>query len=158
MRFVLILFVCHPCFAQEMTRSTFSAVGTSTKTTSDYYVSQSVGQQSTIGFFEMMVGAVIQGYQQPTGYKIYDTSIETERLTLFPLPFTNELNILFSLAMEGTCTAEVFDHLGRLVVAQEIDIDDHQAKLSLFNLASASYVLKITTNTNVFYETIIKAD
>ena len=74
----LILFIGLTAYSQEIARNTISVVGNSTATTNGYYVSQSVGQLSTIGFSEMFNKSIVQGYQQPTGMKIIDASIEKE--------------------------------------------------------------------------------
>jgi hypothetical protein len=157
MKYIILLFSL-TAFSQEVSRNTISVVGNSTAITNGYYVSQSVGQLSTIGFSEMLNKSIVQGYQQPTGMKIIDSSIERETLQLYPIPVTNELNLLFSLSLEGKCTVELFDRLGRLVLNKELTINDFKTSILLENLASSTYIIKITNNTNVFYETIIKKD
>ena len=152
------LFTSFLSFAQEVSRNTISVVGNSMATTNGYYVSQSVGQFSTIGFSEMFNKSIVQGYQQPTGMKTIDASVEKETLQLYPVPVTNELNLLFLLSLEGKCTVELFDRLGRLVLNKELTINDFKTSISLENLASSTYIIKITNNTSVFYETIIKKD
>ena len=154
----IILFFPFFVFSQEIPRNTISVVGNSTATTNGYYVNQSVGQLSIIGFSEMFNKSIVQGYQQPTGLKTIDASIEKETLQLYPIPVTNELNLLFSLSLEGKCTVELFDRLGRLVLNKELTINDFKTSISLESLASSTYIIKITNNTNVFYETIIKKD
>jgi hypothetical protein len=157
MKYIILLFSL-TAFSQEVSRNTISVVGNSTAITNGYYVSQSVGQLSTIGFSEMLNKSIVQGYQQPTGMKIIDSSIERETLQLYPIPVTNELNLLFSLSLEGKCTVELFDRLGRLVLNKELTINDFKTSILLENLAYSTYIIKITNNTNVFYETIIKKD
>ena len=145
-------------FSQEIARNTISVVGNSTATTNGYYVSQSVGQLSTIGFSEMFNKSIVQGYQQPTGMKIIDASIEIEILQLYPVPVTNELNLSFSLSPQGACNVELFDPLGRLVLSKECIIENFTTRISLSNIASSTYIIKITNKNTVFYETIIKKD
>ena len=157
MRYIFLLFT-FTSFSQEVSRSTISIVGNSNSTPNGYYVNQSVGQLSTTGFAEMFNQSIVQGYQQPTGMKIIDTSIEKETLRLYPVPVTNELNLVFSLSLEGKCMVELFDRLGRLVLNTELTINDFKTSISLENLASSTYTIKITNNTSVFYETIIKKD
>lgn len=148
--------VCLSCFSQQISRNTISVLGNSTATTNGYYVSQSVGQLSIIGFTEMFNKSIIQGYQQPPGVKFLDLSLEQETLQIFPIPVSDELNLLFSMSMEGICTVELFDPLGRLVVSKECIISDYKSSISLINLATSTYIVKITKNTTSFYETIIK--
>lgn len=157
MKYIFLLFT-FSSLSQEVSRTTISVVGNSTATTNGYYVSQSVGQLSTIGFSEMFNQSIIQGYQQPTGLKTIDASVVKETLQLYPIPVSNELNLLFSLSLEGKCTVELFDRLGRLVLNKELTINDFKTLISLESLASSTYIIKITNNTNVFYETIIKKD
>lgn len=152
----LIFLLAANSFSQEVSRATISVVGNSNITSSGYYVSQSIGQLSTIGLTEMFNKSIIQGYQQPTGIKILDISLEQETLQIFPVPVSDELNLLFSMSMEGKCTIELFDPLGRLVVSKECIISDYKSSISLINLATSTYIVKITKNTTTFYETIIK--
>ena len=154
----ITLFFSILVYSQEIPRNTISVVGNSNLTSNGYYVSQSVGQLSTIGFSEMFDKSIVQGYQQPTGMRIIDASIEKETLQLYPVPFTNELNLLFSMSLEGKCTVELFDQLGRLVLNKDCTINDYKSTITFANIASSTYLIKITNNTSVFYETIIKKD
>lgn len=158
MKYILLVLITLNSFSQEVARNTISVVGNSNLTSTGYYVSQSIGQLSTIGFSEMFNKCIVQGYQQPTGMKIIDASIEKETLQLYPVPVADELNLLFSLSFEGKCTVELFDRLGRLVLHKECTINDFKTSISLSNIATSTYLIKITNNTNVFYETIIKKD
>jgi hypothetical protein len=158
MRYFLFFFIGFSTFSQEVSRSTISVVGNSNATANGYYVSQSIGQLSTIGFSDMFDKSIIQGYQQPTGLKTIDGSVVKETLQLYPIPVADELNLLFSLTFEGKCTVELFDRLGRLVFYKECNIIDFKTSTSLSNIASSTYIIKITNNTSVFYETIIKKD
>ena len=157
MKYIFLLFT-FSSLSQEVSRTTISVAGNSTSTTNGYYVSQSVGQLSTIGFSEMFNQSIVQGYQQPTGLKTIDASVVKETLQLYPVPVSNQLNLFFSLSLEGKCTVELFDRLGRLVLNKELTINDFKTSISLESLASSTYIIKITNNTNVFYETIIKKD
>lgn len=158
MKYILFILIGISSYSQEVSRNTISAAGNSTATTNGYYVNQSVGQLSTIGFSEMFNKSIVQGYQQPTGLKIIDASIEQETLELYPVPVLDELNLLFSLSIEGKCVVELFDRLGRLVLYKECTITDFKASVSLANIASSTYIIKITNNNAVFYENIIKKD
>jgi hypothetical protein len=152
----IFLFISFVGFSQEVSRATISVVGNSNTTSGGYFISQSVGQLSTIGFAELFNKSIVQGYQQPTGVKILDVSKEQETLQLFPVPVSDELNILFSMSIEGNCTVELFDPLGRLVASKECAITDYKTSISLINLATSKYIVKITKNTITSYETIIK--
>lgn len=158
MKYFLLFFIGFTVYSQEISRNTISVVGNSNTTQNGYYVSQSVGQLSTIGFFDIIDKSIVQGYQQPLGFKTIDGSIVKETLQLYPIPTTNELNFLFSLSFEGKCSVELFDRLGRLVLSKELTITDFKTSLTLANIASSTYIIKITNNTSVFYETIIKKD
>lgn len=155
---LFILSISFLSYSQEVSRNTISVVGNSNSTSNGYHLSQSVGQLSTIGFTEMFNISIVQGYQQPTSMKVIDAAVEKEILQLYPVPVTNKLNLIFSLTLEGKCTVEVFDRLGRLVLYKECNITDFKTSISLSNIASSTYIIKITNNTSVFYETIIKKD
>ena len=53
---------------------------------------------------------------------------------------------------------ELFDPLGRLVLSKECIIENFTTRISLSNIASSTYIIKITNKNTVFYETIIKKD
>jgi hypothetical protein len=59
----ITLFFSILVYSQEIPRNTISVVGNSNLTSNGYYVSQSVGQLSTIGFSEMFDKSIVQGYQ-----------------------------------------------------------------------------------------------
>lgn len=155
MKYIFLLFA-FTAFSQEVSRSTISVVGNSSITSNGYFVSQSVGQLSTIGFSEILNKNIIEGYQQPTNIKIIDESISNETIKLYPIPVSDELNVVFSLSNDGECNIEVFDRLGRLVISRKLSIIDHTSIISLANLSASTYIIKITTNTSTHYETIIK--
>lgn len=152
----IILFISLSAFSQEVSRNTISIVGNSSMTISGYYVTQSVGQLSMIGFSDIYQKSIIQGYQQPNGFKTLDTITSKETVLLFPVPVSNSLTVLFSSTKEGTCSFEVFDTLGRLVLSEEASVLNFSASVSLFKLASTNYIVKLTTKNSIFYETIIK--
>lgn len=158
MKYILFILIGISSYSQEVSRNTISVIGNSIATSNGYYINESVGQPSTIGFSEMLDKSIIQGYQQPTGLKTIDASIEQETLELYPVPVVDELNLLFSLSIEGKCVVELFDRLGRLVLYKECNISNFKASISLANIASSTYIIKITNNNAVFYETIIKKD
>jgi hypothetical protein len=154
----LILFLGLTAFSQEISRNTISVVGNATTTPNGYYVTQSVGQLSAIGSFIFNDKNIIQGYQQPTGYKSIDGSIEKEFIQLYPVPVIDKLNISFTKTLQGACKIELFDRLGRLVLSKDLVISDYNTSIMLPQIASSAYLLKLTTKNTVYYETIIKKD
>lgn len=156
MKLIFIFLITMNLMAQEASRTTISVVGSNATTEQGYTVLQSVGQLSTIGFSEMMQQSIIQGYQQPTGHKTMDASIIKETLKLSPVPVVDELELLFSMTLEGPCDVELFDRLGRLVFSKKLQISDYKTSISLEQFAASTYIIKISNLNSVFYETIIK--
>lgn len=154
--FLFFMFYYSVLQSQEISRNTISVVATSNNISNGYYISQSIGQLSTIGFSDLIDKSVIQGFQQPIGFKVIDSSTEKESLKLYPIPTSDELNIQFTNSIDGQCIVELFDYLGRLVLSKECKISDYKTSISLKDLASSSYLIKITNKTSIFYETIIK--
>jgi len=153
---IILFFLVSAAYSQEIARATISAGGTSRSAEGVYYVSQSIGQLSTIGFAELFNTSIIQGFQQPSNFKISNTYNEIEAIKFYPVPTSDELNIVFSKSLEGFCTIQLFDHLGRLVLSKVCLINDHKTIISLNELAAATYIVKILKNNSIFYETIIK--
>lgn len=135
-----------------------SVVGSSITTSQGYYISQSIGQLSITGFSNLTDKSILQGYQQPVGFKTFNESIEIETLQLYPIPVSNKLNLQFSISIEGRCLVEVFDPLGRLVLSKNCLIRDFKSTISLSNLSATSYIIKVTNNSSTYYEKIIKKD
>lgn len=156
MKYIFIFLISLCATGQEISRSTISVIGSSSINESGFTILQSVGQLSTIGFYEIIQQSIIQGYQQPTGYRIIDSSVIGEILKIYPVPLIDKLNFLFSVTQEGTCRVDLFDRLGRLVLSEELKISDYKAIMSLNNLPTSTYIIKVTKPNAVFYETIIK--
>ena len=130
MKYILLLFSIF-LFSQEVSRSTISVTSSSAD---GYYISQSIGQFSIIGFFDVLNKSIVQGYKQPTGLKTIDGIFEIEPLQLYPIPVSNELNLQFSMSIEGICSVELFDRLGRLVLSKNCVLSDFKTTISLSNL------------------------
>lgn len=158
MRFLFFIFIFFTknLFAQDISRATISASGSNNVTDNGYTVLQSVGQLSVIGFSEHKDVSVVQGYQQPFVQKVLNMIPSDETIKLYPIPVQNELHMLFSKSFDGNCEVELYDRLGRLILRERVQIDDSKASINLQQLAAASYLIKISNQYSVFYESIIK--
>jgi hypothetical protein len=142
--------------AQDISRATVSSSGSNNVTENGYTILQSVGQLSLIGSFELRNVTIVQGYQQSYILNLLNISTPDENLKLFPIPVENELHILFSKSKEGICEVELFDRLGRIVLREWILIEDYKISINLQQFAAATYIIKISNQYSVFYESIIK--
>jgi len=162
-RSVLIILLCllvAGLNAQELVRSTVGVSGTSSQLKSGdktYTVQQSVGQSSVIGLYTANSLAIRQGFIQPP-IKILSTGGDYDDLIdaiIYPNPFTSDIRIVFNETLEGGIDIIIYDMLGRVVhnmntrAGKEINLD-------LSFLASAQYVLLLTSEKRQFKANILK--
>ena len=153
---IFLVFSLFEMNAQSVYWQTISSVGGSHSMSNGLRVNQSIGQMSMPGFSSKKNISVLSGYQQPNiSIRTKDFSIN-ETLTVFPNPSRDVITVRFSETNSGNVKLSVIDLSGREILSSNNSILNKQLSLSLEQLSSASYILKISTKNRVFYETIIK--
>jgi hypothetical protein len=132
-----------------------SAQGGSANTQSGLVVKYTIGQQSVTG---TKTGNVIvqQGFQQSNWAKILDQNTISIATTVYPNPFVNEVNFSFSTSPGEKISAYVFDVLGRLVYSEDVKNENNSITLSLLQLSTAEYLVKLTSEKFVHSAKILK--
>ena len=75
-------------------------------------------------------------------------------VSVFPNPTSDELNIQFDKSWEDG-ELQLFDHVGKLTISQQLSDLEIQKTLQLGHLSSGVYILKIFSENQVFSEKII---
>ena len=80
--------------------------------------------------------------------------METQAISLFPVPANNVLSVSLQNVMLDNTTIDIYSALGALVLSQAID---HKSSvLDVSNLAKGIYVVKVTASSGVLTTRFIK--
>lgn len=155
MKFILF-FITLPFYGQVLHHQMLSSQGTSKKIANGYIISQTIGQQSTVGNSDKNVVA-IQGFQQ-SNWSTIISSNETNQITTltFPNPFAEVVNFQFSQAIKEEMSISVFDIAGRLVYQQKKQVTNQLLSINLSNLPQSEYLVKLQNNTLTYYTKLVK--
>ncbi|WP_298371316.1 T9SS type A sorting domain-containing protein [uncultured Lutibacter sp.] len=161
-KLLLILFsfiLTANCFSQEIQRSTISVQGNSENISinkKNYVIQQSIGQSSVIGTFQSDRIALRQGFIQPplisSEIILEETTIEA---IIYPNPFESSINITFNENLKEQLSIFIFDMLGRVVYQNNREASQ-KININLSNLASAQYILNITSGNKKFKANLVK--
>ncbi len=153
--FILFVFGCQIINAQQLHHEMISSQGGTTTTANGHLVRYTVGQQSVTG--TSTNGYVVQqGFQQSNWSKILEQNTVSVATIVYPNPFVNEVNFTFSTSPGEKISAYVFDVLGRLVYSEEVKNDNNSIKLSLVQLSTAEYLVRLTADKFIFSTKILK--
>lgn len=121
-----------------------------------YKVSQSVGQSSVIGTYNNNHYYLLQGYQQPW-YKIdVKSTFESEILAkVHPNPFQQSIRVVFSSPIQHAIFVMIFDIHGKTIYHREF-LPSQNLEISLMDISSGSYFLKVTSHNRHFNSKLIK--
>ena len=146
------------CSSQELHHQMLSAQGATTELKSGHYVSQTIGQQSSIGNSATEKLSVIQGFQQSAWAKlIANTTLPNlQSVTAYPNPFTSAIYFEFGSGIEGEVAIQLFNVSGQLVLTKDIMVSNNILQLQLGHLPQGLYLAQLRTNTSTYYTKIIK--
>ena len=146
--------------AQSVLRSTVGSSGSSQLVISDgkpYFISQTIGQQSITGTAIRNGHTIRQGFQQPP-YSLTigdaDNTSDLEAL-VFPNPFQQSIDILFSGEIEQPIQVMIHDIMGRLVLSKSHDAAQ-LLYLPLRHIANGTCLLHVAVGNRSFTRRIIK--
>jgi hypothetical protein len=152
---IFLFFINKVVVAQQLHHQMISAQGGSVTTTNGQFVRYTVGQQSVTGTSSN--GYVVQqGFQQSNWGKILEQNTISIITTVYPNPFVNEVNFSFSTSPGEKISAYVFDVLGRLVYSEDVKNENNSITLSLLQLSTAEYLVKLTSEKFVHSAKILK--
>jgi hypothetical protein len=141
---------------QVLHHQMISAQGASKKLPDGILVSQTIGQNSSVGTssFDYVIQ---QGFQQSFwGKYIASNPPEKIKFNTFPNPFIQTLNFEFSKPIADDIEINVFDISGRLFFKQTKKADDFLLTVLLPVLSRGEYLVRLSTSTFTVYTKIIK--
>ena len=152
---LFFLMICKLSSAQSLHHQMISCQGGKNTTLSESHVFFTIGQQSVAGTSSN--GVVIQqGFQQSNWSKIIQQNTISVSTTVYPNPFSEVINFSFSNSPGSLINVMVFDFLGRLVHSEVIKNVDNIVSISLNDLPSAGYLVKLTSNNYIYSTKILK--
>ncbi len=157
-KIVFFSFFCFNMFGQNLHHQMISSQGSASKLKSGHYVTQTIGQQSTIGNSSSKNFKVTQGFQQSAWAKLIASTIlpEAQNVTAFPNPFIEVINFQFGSAIEGQFEVYAFDTVGRLVASRKAIISNNRLSVNLYFLPTGLYLIQLKNNNIIYYAKIIK--
>lgn len=113
---------------------------------SEISVMQTIGQTSPIGNFNTSNTLLVQGFQHPLiATFLTERNIEF-KISTYPNPFDNELNIEFLNQNVNQAEFNLYDTSGRFIKSLYKMNFNNITKLDLHGLSSAEYILNIKAN------------
>jgi|AntAceMinimDraft_11_1070367.scaffolds.fasta_scaffold02536_3 hypothetical protein len=154
----LCLFLALPMRAQELHHQMLSAQGGSFELQNGYHVSQTIGQQSSIGNGDNQKFSIIQGFQQSKWATLITNNpvSELQSITVFPNPFLETVNFEWSAAIQGEVTIQLYNVSGQLVLTRKVIPSNNRIQLQLALLSRGVYLVQIRSKRGAYYTKIIK--
>ena len=158
MKQLLLLFIGFSVHSQKLHHQMLSAQGGSNLLSSRILIKHTIGQQSTIGNYNISNVFVGQGFQQSLISKPIPNSLKNEITTItYPNPFVDQIHFQFSKPVIGSITITIFDILGRLVYKEQKEAT--QNILTLYNLqfSQNEYLVKLSASNYSYTTQIIQS-
>jgi hypothetical protein len=144
-------------YGQLIHHQAISAQGASFKLNSGLMVTQTIGQQSSIGTARNPI-VVQQGFQQSFWATLIDASTSSNPIQFitYPNPFVSTIQFQFSNLVDEEIIVLIYDIQGRIVFNKEIKVTNGLLSIDLSTLANATYLVRLSTNGAIHYCKIIK--
>ena len=159
MKFFLSVLLIIPIFSfSQLHHDMISSQGNSKIISSGHYVSQTIGQLSVIGNYEINGFNIGQGFQQSIWESLLNISTPNIIANFFPNPFINKVTFNFTNVINGAdINILMYDTAGRLVYRQKHNLDDDgRLILLLENLSSGSYLIYLSNSKINYFTKLIK--
>lgn len=130
--------------AQVIHHQMTASQGASVHVSNNLMVQQSIGQQSVTGNYLGAAFSVGQGFQQGRISKSKGPSVLNIQIMAFPNPFTSKINFQFSQAIDGPIKINIYDVMGKLVMATEKEMLNKAISLENLNFPIGQYVVKFS--------------
>ncbi|MBC5838374.1 T9SS type A sorting domain-containing protein [Flavobacterium muglaense] len=156
MKYLLLFFWSSVFYGQVLHHEMIATQGESKTLDNGLVISQTIGQQSTIGNYSKEF-TVMQGFQQ----SLWSSYIASNALDLiatktYPNPCITTISFEFSKTISTMITVHVFDLGGRLVFSGEKKADEAILSVDLSQLIPSPYLVHLYTDTFSYYTKIIK--
>ena len=134
-----------------------SSQATSTRTSGNILVKQTIGQQSAIGNYRGSNIIVGQGFLQSNKMKTALPPVITITTITYPNPFIDRVNFQFSTPITGPIKVALFDIMGRLVYYKEKMPFDSTLTIDNLSFAQGEYFVKLTAKNFTYSTTLLKS-
>ncbi|PHR69595.1 MAG: hypothetical protein COA67_09275 [Lutibacter sp.] len=145
--------------AQNLKRSTVGVSGSSIELTvndNNFYISQSVGQNSVIGTFVKDSYGIRQGFQQPPiKIEVITDVINDLNVVAYPNPVRNHITILFNDVLKTSFEVTLFDITGKLISNKNYG-PSRSKQVNMSSLSTGIYFLNVTSENKKFSVRLIK--
>lgn len=161
MKIGLLLFslVCiQGILAQELKRQMLSAAGGSQLVTTmagDYFIQQSIGQQTVIGSYTVENNQLRQGFIQSLPAIVLGGDPNGLEVVVYPNPFTNGVVVNLEQGLEDAIEVEVFDFSGRLVQNTSFEANS-QLTIPLYGLSQGAYFMRLRSGEQQIVKQLLK--
>ena len=156
--FLIILALEAGSQAPVVKRSTLGTGGASvtvSATGNKTTLPQSIGQVSVTGVFTGSDLELRQGFIQPVLILKSLPESEEKPVTVWPNPFSSEVNVKLNKEMTGDVDLDLIDLTGRLVFSERLPAEG-TIRINLSSLVDGIYILKFRKNNVLFNYKIIK--
>lgn len=152
--YILLLFATTTVSAQ-LHHQMLSSQGSTSKTNSGVIATQTIGQQSVTGNYEINYFKFGKGFQQANWGRIIieGTSPEFE-VTIHPNPFSSIINIQHN--SEDDINVNIFDTAGKLVYKDLLNVTGPNHSINLETLSSGVYLVNLKSNQLTYFTKLIK--
>lgn len=156
--FFLAFCTCSFINGQTLHHQMLGAQGSAAKLESGYYVSQSIGQQSSTGNSFNTNYRIIQGFQQSAWAKLIAETVlpGKQTITVYPNPFVDMVGLYFGEPIEGAMQVLIFDTSGMLVVERNLELLNNSLQLPLSFLPPGIYLVHLRQKGFTSYVKILK--
>ena len=158
MKYFILFFFCSVSnvFSQSLHHQMISAQGKSIILNNGMLLSQTIGQQSPIGYQTNGI-TLGQGFQQSHWVKYVNSNTSVNiATTTYPNPFISTVNFEFSQPLKETIEIDVFDVNGRLIFQDKKRATDSVLSVELPQLASNNYLVRLSAPNYTYYSQILK--
>lgn len=140
-------------YSQSLHHSSIGASG-SVKKLNKVIVSQSIGQQSVSGVYKTHKFSIQQGFQQSLSEL---NEIDNISISLYPNPTSDIVYFSFDKHIKSPFKVEVCDVMGKKISFIDFEPSDKNIySMSIKEMASSMYIIKVNVGHKKFYSKIIK--
>lgn len=109
----------------------------------DFFIQESIGQQSVIRTFESNDNELRQGFVQPVKAIVFGGDPNALQLLVYPNPFESGVVVNLNEAVSEAIDVYLFDMQGRLVHQRQYDQNQNPLVIPLEEFAQGGYFIKV---------------
>jgi hypothetical protein len=155
MKYILLL-LSLSFYGQDLHHQVIASQGTTKILANGIVVSQTIGQQSTIGNSNKTF-IIIQGFQQSLWNNLISSNNQNNiKTTTYPNPFIDSINFEFSEFIDQEVELFIFDASGRVVFNETQQPLTKILTFKLNMMSGQQYFVRLRSNNFTYYTKIVK--